>query len=201
MVTESDITIILTRADWESKDGTTRKDKLYGYELYKGYPTAAINGWRITKDPKFKFPRLSLSFSGSDKTRKDPIDDNFAMIKDTEYDTGTKYQVFFHKSDGEMYKGYKPILFDKLTLLMGGWLSQGEKVPTKFDGDADIIILKFDQYKFDNSTNKDQYTLVDLKSDLTIEELEAMKAEQFPYFDSFIEPIKETEYYARNIGQ
>lgn len=196
MVTESDISIILHITEWRKADGSGVKDRLHGYVLDRGYPIMAAGGWRISKDPKFKYTRFSLSFSGSDKSRKTPIEDDYVIIKDSVYETGTKLQVAKHCTGGTWYNGFKPHLYSNLVLPLGGWVST-ETVKNKFGAEGRIVMLRFDDYKYDNSSNKDDYKLVDTKNLLTEQELELIKKEQFPYFDEFMKDIKETEYYGR----
>jgi hypothetical protein len=180
--------IIFTLSEFKFDDGS-KKDRLYGYALYKKMPIAAVGGWRIKPDPKYKFNRFSISFAGSDKSRKEPIEGNYALIKEAPYSSGTKYSIHSQNVDDVWLSGYNPLLFDIVTP-MAGWVSE-QTVENKWKEECNVILMKFDDYRFDNTTKKDNFKLVDMKNDLTMKQLEEMKEKQFPYFDDFMKPIIE----------
>lgn len=196
MLDANDIKIPLAISEFVKEDGTT-KEKISGYVLYKGSPIASCNGWRIKDDTMYGYQQYTLNFSGTEDW-KNNIDNNVLFLKAKETSTGSlRFSVKCHmigEGDNKVFlPGFNPNL-TSLVVPLSGFMSDA-KVTRKFGekGSSEVYIveLTFNEATYTMSKKKDQFKLLDMKTEFTDEELKEMKEKQFPYFSSFYKLFEE----------
>lgn len=193
MVDGNEIEILLVHKKYK-KDGVD-KESLSGYVTCRGKPVLKAVGSRVSDYKKtlddgtlITYPRFALSFGGTEDKKK-LFEDEVLFLRLHENKTGLRLTTDFHKvGEGDsvqFFPGFTPNLFN-LVVPMSGWISKETKTD-RFGEQVGTIRMTFNEFSYVRSKVKDRFKVLDLKSNLTDEQLDQMEKAQFPYFASFKE--------------